>query len=91
MLRCKMEGEAKLCHYGAHRTWGKQMFGSELSKLQWFVGLMGSSAVLVAFWIAFAVLHRRRLEKAAVLLAAIAGILTAVLYVSMWGFTISPL
>jgi hypothetical protein len=34
------------------------------------------------------VLHRHRLERAAVILAAIAAIATAYLYVTMWGFTI---
>jgi hypothetical protein len=61
------------------------------SKLQLFVELTGASAVLVALWMAFVVLHRRRLERAAVILAAISAIVTAYLYVAMWGFTISHL
>lgn len=61
------------------------------NKLQWFVGLTGASAILVALWMAFVVLHRRRLERAAVILAALSAIATAYLYVILWGFTISPL
>ena len=65
--------------------------GLRLSTLQWFVGLMGISAVFVAFWMTFVILHRRSLERAAVILAAISAVAMACLYVSMWGFTISPL
>lgn len=53
-----------------------------------FVGLTGACAVLLALWMAFVVLHRRRLERAAVILAALSAILTAYLYVSLWGFTL---
>ena len=71
--------------------WGSQMLASSLSKLQLFVGLTGISSILVALWMAFVVLHRHRLERAAVILAAISGIVTACLYVALWGFTIVPL
>jgi hypothetical protein len=64
------------------------MFSLVFSKLQLFVSLTASSAVLVALWMALVVLHRRRLERAAVILAAISAIATAYLYVTMWGFTI---
>jgi hypothetical protein len=64
------------------------MFSLDFSKLQLFVGLTAGSAVLVALWMALVVLHRHRLERAAVILAAIAAIATAYLYVTMWGFTI---
>ena len=67
------------------------MLGAELSKLQLFVGLTAASAVMVSLWMAFVVLHRRKLERAAVVLAAICAIVTAYLYVAMWGFTIAPL
>lgn len=69
--------------------WGSEMF--DFSKLQWFVGLIGASAILVALWMAFVVLHRRRLERAAVILAALSAIATAYLYVALWGFSISRL
>ncbi len=68
--------------------WGSQMFSLAVSKLQLFVGLTAGSAVLVALWMALVVLHRRRLERAAVILAALFAIATAYLYVTMWGFTI---
>lgn len=58
------------------------------SKLQLFVGLTASCAVLLALWMALVVLHRRKLERAAVILAAISALATAYLYVTMWGFTI---
>jgi shikimate kinase len=67
------------------------MFSLGFSKLQWFVGLTGSCAVLLALWMALVVLHRRRLERVAVILAAISAIATAYLYVQMWGFTIASL
>ena len=54
-----------------------------------FVGLTAGSAVWVALWMALVVLHRRRLERAAVILAALTAIATAYLYVTMWGFTIN--
>jgi putative flippase GtrA len=61
------------------------------STLQLFVGLIGFSAVLVAFWMTSVILHRHSLERAAVILAAISGLVTAYLYVSMWGFTVTAL
>lgn len=61
------------------------MSGFGFSTLQLFVILMGISSTLVAFWIASVVLHRRLLERAAVILAAISGALTACLYLSIWG------
>jgi hypothetical protein len=64
------------------------MLGAEFSRLQLFVGLTAACAVLLALWMAFVVLHRRRLERVTVLLAAVAAILTAYLYVSLWGLTI---
>ena len=64
------------------------MFSVDFSKLQLFVGLTAGSAVLVALWMALVVLHRRRLERAAVILAALTAIATAYLYVNLWGFTI---
>jgi hypothetical protein len=64
------------------------MFSLGFSKLQLFVGLTAGSAVWVALWMALVVLHRRRLERAAVILAALTAIATAYLYVIMWGFTI---
>jgi hypothetical protein len=64
------------------------MFSMGFSKLQLFVGLTASCSVLLAFWMALVVLHRRRLERAAVILAAIFATATAYLYVTMWGFTI---
>ncbi len=67
------------------------MFGTSFSKLQLFVGLTGVSAILVALWMAFVILRRRRMERAAVILAAISAFLAAYLYVALWGFTISPL
>jgi uncharacterized MnhB-related membrane protein len=60
------------------------------STLQQFVLLMGISATLVAFWMTFVILHRRLLERAAVILAAISGALTAYLYVAMWGVKLLP-
>jgi shikimate kinase len=67
------------------------MFSLGFSKLQLFVGLTASCAVLLALWMALVVLHRRRLERAAVILAAISAIATAYLYVTLWGFTVAPL
>ena len=67
------------------------MLGTGFSKLQLFVGLTGACAILLALWMAFVVLHRRRMERAAVILAAISAMLAAYLYVTLWGFTISPL
>ena len=64
---------------------GLQMSVFGFSTLQLFVILMGISSTLVAFWIASVVLHRRLLERAAVILAAISGVLTACLYLSIWG------
>lgn len=64
------------------------MLGADVGTLQLFVGLTAACAVLLALWMAFVVLHRRRLERAAVILAAISAILTAYLYVSLWGFTL---
>ncbi len=64
------------------------MFSAGFSRLQLFVTLTGASAILVALWMAFVVLHRRWLERTAVILAAVAAILTAYLYVSLWGFTL---
>lgn len=64
------------------------MLHAGFSRLQLFVGLTGACAVLLALWMAFVVLHRRRLERAAVILAALSAILTAYLYVSLWGFTL---
>ncbi len=64
------------------------MLGADVSRLQLFVGFTAACAVLLALWMAFVVLHRRRLERAAVILAAVSAILTAYLYVSLWGFTI---
>jgi hypothetical protein len=64
------------------------MFSLDFSKLQLFVGLTAGSAVWVALWMALVVLHRRRLERAAVILAALTAIATVYLYVTMWGFTI---
>ncbi len=64
------------------------MFSVDFSKLQLFVGLTAGSAVLVALWMALVVLHRRRLERPAVVLAPLTAIATAYLYVNMWGFTI---
>lgn len=72
-------------------AWGPQMFGLAVGELQWFVGLTGASAILVALWMAFVVLRRRRLERAAVILAAMAATATAYLYVTMWGFSISTI
>ena len=63
------------------------MLSSEFSTLQLFVGLIGISAILVAFWMMFVILHRYKLERATVILAAICGMITAYLYVSLWGFT----
>jgi shikimate kinase len=80
-----------LWHDVGHILWGSQMVSLSFSKLQWFVGLTGSCAVLLALWMALVVLHRRRLERVAVILAAISAIATAYLYVTMWGFTIAPL
>ena len=70
------------------RLWGSPMFSAASEKVQLFVGLTAASAVMVALWMAFVVLHRRKLERAAVILAAICAIATAYLYVTMWGFTI---
>jgi hypothetical protein len=64
------------------------MLGAGFSRLQLFVAFIGASAVLVALWMAFVVLHRNRLERATVILALVSAILTAYLYVSLWGFTI---
>ncbi|MGE5207390.1 MAG: hypothetical protein ACM3PW_17400 [Chlamydiota bacterium] len=64
------------------------MLNAGFSRLQLFVGFTGACAVLLALWMAFVVLHRRRLERAAVILAAVSAILTAYLYVTLWGFTI---
>ena len=64
------------------------MLGAGFSRLELFVALTGASATLVALWMAFVVLHRHRLERVAVILAAVAAILTAYLYVSLWGLTI---
>jgi hypothetical protein len=63
------------------------MLTSGFSTLQVFVGLISISAILVAFWMTFVILHRYRLERATVILAAICGMITAYLYVSMWGFS----
>lgn len=54
--------------------------------LQEFVGLMGVSATLVAFWMTAVVLHRRLLQRASVVLTAISGLLMAYFYVALWGF-----
>jgi len=91
-VRPEKRGEArrKVWHYVV-QLWGSQMFGAEFSKLQLFVGLTAASAVMVSLWMAFVVLHRRKLERAAVILAAICAVVTAYLYVTMWGFTIAPL
>jgi hypothetical protein len=62
-----------------------------LSTLQLFVVLMGISSTLVAFWITSVVLHRRLLERAAVILAAISGVLTVFLYIEIFGVKIGPL
>lgn len=64
------------------------MLGTDVSRLQLFVGLTAACAVLLALWMAFVVLHRRRLERAAVILAAVSALFTAYLYVTLWGFTI---
>lgn len=72
---------------GSH-LWGSQMSSLDFSKLQLFVGLTAGCAVLEALWMALVVLHRRRLERAAVILAAVTALATAYLYVTMWGFTI---
>lgn len=67
------------------------MFEAVPDRVQLFVGLTAASAVMVALWMAFVVLHRRKLERAAVILAALCAIVTAYLYVTVWGFTIAPL
>ena len=86
-----LEHPAKLCHHWGQDSGVRLMLYAGLNRLQWFVGLMGASAILVSLWMAFVVLHRRRLERAAVILAAICAIMTAYLYVVMWGFSIAPL
>lgn len=62
-----------------------------LSTLQLFVVLIGISSTLVAFWITSVVLHRRILERAAVILAAISGVLTVYLYIEVFGVKIGRL
>lgn len=62
--------------------------GADVSRLQLFVGLTAACAVLLALWMAFVVLHRRRLERATVILAAVSALFTAYLYVTLWGFSI---
>ena len=64
------------------------MLGADVSRLQLFVGFTAACAVLLALWMAFVVLHRRRLERATVILAAVSALFTAYLYVTLWGFSI---
>jgi hypothetical protein len=57
-----------------------------LSTLEVFVVLIAFSALFVNVWLASAVLERHRLKRTTAILAAISGIITAWLYVSIWGF-----
>ncbi len=58
----------------------------DLSTLNLFVLLIAFSAILVNVWLACAVLERHRLMRLSAILAAISAIITAWLYVSLWGF-----
>ncbi len=58
----------------------------DLSTLNLFVLLIAFSSLLVNVWLASAVLERHRLKRLSAILAAISAIITAWLYVSLWGF-----
>jgi hypothetical protein len=63
------------------------MFSLNVTPLDVFVGLMAVSATLVLLWTVSAIFERYTLIRISTVLAAIFGLLTAVLYVSLWGFT----
>jgi hypothetical protein len=64
------------------------MFSLNLTPLDVFVGPMAVSASFVLLWTVSTIFDRYTLIRISTVLAAIFGLLTAVLYVSLWGFTL---